>query len=275
MIGTTAKSGKYLYYECNTHYKKGKHGCHGIRVARDKLEGFVLSRIKENILTEENLTELVYLVNEELLETTSRNEKELHQVEKQLKQVSKRLSKLYAALEGGKLDLDDLAPRIKELRMDQHELQECRNQLLSNIESKNPEALDAKIVMSYVKELEQLLVQASFLQQKSFLRSFVKRVEVKPETIILDYTIPLPIKKNRTSSREVLDINRFGSGGWIRTNDLRVMGPISYHYESRRHIDVFYLRGFPHEGQFIDLAPTTLIIPNILPQFLHLTLVST
>ena len=51
-------------------------------------------------------------------------------MEKQLKQVSNRLSKLYAALESSKLDLDDLAPRIKEVRMDQHELQERRNQLL-------------------------------------------------------------------------------------------------------------------------------------------------
>ena len=84
MIGSAAKSGKYLYYECDTHYKKGKAGCIGFRVPKDKLEGFILDRIKENILTEDNLTQLVYLVNEELLETAVRDEKELSQIEKQL-----------------------------------------------------------------------------------------------------------------------------------------------------------------------------------------------
>jgi hypothetical protein len=200
MIGSAAKSGRYLYYECDNHYKKGKDSCVGIRVAKDKLEGFVLGRIKENILTEENLTELVHLVNEELVESASRHEKELREIEKRLTQVSNRLTKLYVALESEKLDLDDLAPRIKELRAYQHELQQRQDQLLNKIESKTPETLDATTVMSYVKELEQVLGQATFLQQKTFLRSFVKRVEVNPQTVVLDYTIPLPVEKKELPS---------------------------------------------------------------------------
>ena len=166
-------------------------------------------------------------MNEELIDTATRYEKELRQIEKQLTQVSNRLSKLYVALESGKLDLDDLAPRIKELRAYQHELQQHRNHLLSKIDSRNPETLDADIVMSYVRELEKVLGQASFLQQKTFLRSFVKRVEVNPQTVALDYTIPLPMEKNRTSSREVLDINRIGSAYRIRTGDLLLEREVS------------------------------------------------
>jgi site-specific DNA recombinase len=215
MIGSAAKSGKYLYYECNTHFKKGKEGCVGFRVAKSKLEEFVMGRIKENILTEDNLTELVHLVNEELIETANRHEKELQQTEKQLAQVCNKLNRLYVALESGKLELDDLAPRIKELRANQQDLQQRRDFLLSKIESKTPETLDTAVVMGYARELGQVLEQASFLQQKTFLRSFVKRIEVNPQTVVLEYTIPLPLEKNRTSTREVLDINRIGSGGWI------------------------------------------------------------
>ncbi len=51
----------------------------------------------------------------------------------------------------------------------------------------------------------------------------MKRAEINPKGVVLDYTIPLPLEKNRTSTREVLCINKDGSGGWIRTNDLRVM----------------------------------------------------
>ncbi len=59
--------------------------------------------------------------------------------------------------------MDDLAPRIKELRAYQHELQQQRDNLLSRIESSNPEELDANEVISYVNELEQILGEASFL----------------------------------------------------------------------------------------------------------------
>ena len=215
MIGTAAKSGKYLYYECDARFKKGKDSCVGLRVRKDMVEKFALEKIKEDILTKENLTKLVSLVNNELLNTYSHREKQLDDTEKNLAQISGKLTKLYAALESGKLEMDDLAPRIKELRAQQNELQQQRNSLLSKIESGNPEQLDTNEVVSYVNELEQVLGEASFLQQKSFLRTFVKRVEINPKGLALEYTIPLPLNKNRTSVMEVLNIDKVGSGGWI------------------------------------------------------------
>lgn len=71
--------------------------------------------------------------------------------------------------------------------------------------------------MSYVKELQQVLGEVSFLEQKTFLRSFVKRIEVNPQTVTIDYTIPLPLEKNRTSTKEVLYINSLGSPHWKDT----------------------------------------------------------
>ena len=72
-------------------------------------------------------------------------------------QTSNKLTKLYMALESGKLDLEDLAPRIKELRVYQQELQKQRDHLLSSVNSKASESLDTETVIGYVKELEQIL----------------------------------------------------------------------------------------------------------------------
>jgi site-specific DNA recombinase len=215
MIGTAAKSGKYLYYECDARFKKGKDSCVGLRFRKEMVENFVLDKIRQNILTKENLTKLVHLINGELLETASRLEKQLEQTEKELTKISGKLTKLYVALESGKLDMDDLAPRIKELRAYQHELQQQRDSLIARIESDEPEKLDENEVMSYVNELEQVLGEKSFLQQKTFLRRFVKRVEINPKGFVMDYTIPVPVDNNRTSTREVLYINKDGSGGWV------------------------------------------------------------
>ena len=215
MIGTAAKSGQYQYYECDSRFKKGKDGCEGLRFRKEMLEDFVLEKIRKNILTRENLTKLVHLINSELLESASRLEKQLAQTEKELVKISGKLTKLYVALESGKLEMDDLAPRIKELRASQHELQQQRDNLLSRIESDEPEEVDPKEVLDYVNELEQVLGEKSFLQQKTFLRQFVKRMEFNPEGVVLDYTIPVPAGKNRTSTKEVLYIKQDGRASGI------------------------------------------------------------
>ena len=94
MIGTAAKSGKYSYFECDARFKKGKDSCAGLRFRKDMVENFILGRIRENILTKENLTKLVHLINGESLETASRHEKQLDQTEKQLAMVSGKLDKV-------------------------------------------------------------------------------------------------------------------------------------------------------------------------------------
>ncbi len=239
LIGTAAKSGKYPYYECNSRYKKGKDSCDGIRLGKDYLEGFVVSRIIENILTEENLKKLVSMINSELLETSTRSKTQLLQTEKQLTQTSNKLTRLYSALESGKLELEDLAPRIKELRANQKEFQRRRDQLLESVNSEEVDSLDTDTVISHVNELGQILKESSFVQRKTFISSFIRHIEVYPDKIIIDYNLPLPLETNRTSSREVLRIDRVGSGGWIRTNDLRVMSPTSFHCSTpRRHLSI-------------------------------------
>jgi hypothetical protein len=79
----------------------------------------------------------------------------------------------------------------------------------------------------HVNELEQVLGEKSFLQQKTFLRRFVKRMEFNPEGVVLDYTIPVPVRKNRTSTREVLYIKQDGSAYGIRTRGLLLEREVS------------------------------------------------
>jgi len=52
-----------------------------------------------------------------------------------------------------------------------------------------------------VNDLKALLCKGSIAEQKSFLRSSIKRFEVNLPQIIIDYTIP-PQKKRQNPSRE-------------------------------------------------------------------------
>jgi len=107
--------------------------------------------------------------------------------------------------------LDDLAPRLKELRVQQRELQERRDELLDKMNSESTHVLDLKATLEYASDLKNLLNSASFLEQKAFLRSFAKMVEFNLPEVAIDYTIPLPLEDGLTSTSEVLRINKNGS----------------------------------------------------------------
>jgi site-specific DNA recombinase len=125
--------------------------------------------------------------------------------------VAKRLAKLYAALETGQVALDDLAPLLKELRVQQRELQERRDELLDKMNSESTHVLDLKATQEYTLDLKNLLKSASFLEQKAFLRSFVKRMEFDLPQVEHRLHATLPLEDGLTSTSEVLRINKTGS----------------------------------------------------------------
>jgi len=114
MVGQ-GSSPRYRYYMCVNARRKGREVCPSPLLPTDKVEGLVVDRIKDYILTEENLEELVRLTNEELFQTSSEDRERLGILESQIADVESRLGKLYNALETGEIKTSDLAPRISAL----------------------------------------------------------------------------------------------------------------------------------------------------------------
>ena len=217
MLGCAAKSSKYFYYACHNYCKRGKDVCGARLINKDRLESFVIDRIKVNILTETNLTELVKLTNEEIRHSRGEAEEKLEGVDRQIGDLRERLHKLYDALETGKLEIDELAPRIRELKARIDEMEKQRNSFVEDMESEEVELLSAPAVKEYADDLRSLLSKGSIMEQKSFLRSFVKRIEVNLPDVAIDYTIPLESKKVEPLAREVLPFAQTGSPGRTRT----------------------------------------------------------
>ena len=92
----------------------------------------------------------------------------------------------------------------------------------------SPRELNLETVEKYVSGLKELLRSSSFVEQKSFLRSFVKRIELSEPQVAIDYTVPLPIS-GLTTTREVLRIGKLGSPGRIRTYNQAVNSRPLYH----------------------------------------------
>ena len=234
LIGQEAKGGRFAYYVCGTLLKKGAGTCPARYLNARRFESLVINKIKEHILTEENLTKLVGLVNEEMDSFATGHRSRLEAVDSELADVNRRLGHLYDALETGKLSLEDLAPRIQNLRHRQDQLEAAKQDIEDALLNRKAELADLNALVEYVEDLKTVLTDSPLTERRAFIRSFVKEVKVIGDEATLSYTIPLPPGGVMEEKAGVLPIVQHGSGGWIRTNDLRVMSPTSYHCSTPR-----------------------------------------
>ena len=231
LVCQEAKSGEYSYYQCGTLLKQGAGSCQARYLNSKKFERLVIDKIKERILTEDNLRELVKLVNEEMDAMMSETRQHLDTVTTEIAEVHRRLERLYDALETGKLSMNDLAPRIQTLRSREDQLQAARLDLDDALAQRKIELVDADVVRSYVENLRDVLSDSSLVEQKAFIRSFVKEVRVTGKEVLLIYTMPLPPEGSLQETAGVLDTVHYGGRYWTRTSDLlrvkQALSPLS------------------------------------------------
>ena len=214
LVGKYAKSGKFAYYVCGTLDKKGSGACQTRYLNSGWFEGLVIEKIRERILTKENLVNLVRMVNEEMDSTMKSYQDELNLISDAITDVNHRLERLYDAIETGKLNLDDLVLRIRELRSRQDQLQARRIEIESHMSDRKVELADLETISGYVNDLHDLLKEGSLAERRSFIRSFVREVTVTGDEVVLNYTMPL-LSDNITIGKEgVLPTVQYGGRYW-------------------------------------------------------------
>lgn len=214
LIGRDAKSGRFSYYVCGTLDKKGAGACPSRYLNSKKFEGLVIDKIKEHILTEDNLTRLVSQVNEQIDSASGEYRDELKLISRKEEGVSARLNRLYDAVETGKISLDDLTPRIRELRRHQEQLLSRRIELEALMSDRKVELADFGMVKDYASDLRQTLDESPLSERRAFIRSFVEDIIVTKKEVQLSYTAPLLPKGLSEEKVEVLPTVRYGGRYW-------------------------------------------------------------
>lgn len=192
MIGHGTGASRYRYYICGSAHRKGREVCPLPMLPKDKAERFIIDRIKNCILTEENLEELVKLTNEELDQACDEEGERLELLRAQITEVDSKLGKLYDALETGEFKGGELSPRIKDLSRKKEELQRAKAKAEEMLHYKTLDIADPQLVRNYASDLRNLLATSSITEERSFLKSFIKRIEVDESQVKMYYTIPIP-----------------------------------------------------------------------------------
>ena len=192
LTAAEAKSGRYTYYVCHSLLKKGKGTCKTPRLNSKKFEGLIVSNIRDNILTESNIRDLVRIVDEEMDGVAREQRKKLKIIEEELEEVKKRLGRIWLAIETTDIEMSDASDRIKEHRERKEKL-EAAAEGAREVLSKRRVTLDkVETITDFARDMSEYLKTSDLTESRAFIRSFVKEVSVRPGMATILYCIPTP-----------------------------------------------------------------------------------
>ena len=200
-----AKSGQFTYYVCHSLLKRGQGACDTPRLNSKRFERMIIDSIRENILTESNIRELVKLVNEELDSVIREQREKVEAVDEELTEIRRRLDRLWQAVETTDLEINDILPRIREHKERQEKLEIAADEARAILAVRMQGLGDEETIAAYVKEMSDFLMESELTETRAFIRSFVKEIGVVPGKATIRYTIPMP-KDSPIKGRDAQEI---------------------------------------------------------------------
>ena len=200
-----AKSGQFTYYVCHSLLKQGQGACEAPRLNARRFERMIIENIRENILTESNIRELVKLVNEELDSVIKEQREKVEAIEEELNEIRRRLDRLWVAVETTDLEINDILPRIREHKERQEKLEVAADEARAILAVRMRGLGDEETISAYVREMSDFLMESELTETRAFIKSFVKEIGVVPGKAVIRYTIPMP-QDSLVSGRDAQEI---------------------------------------------------------------------
>ena len=109
-VGQQAKGDQFAYYFCGTLHRDSDGVCESHYLNAPRVEDFIVEKIRERILTEETIVDLIILVAEDIDTLAEELAGRVEVLEEELTDVRRRLGRPYEALEAGGLTSQVLSP---------------------------------------------------------------------------------------------------------------------------------------------------------------------
>ena len=148
----------------------------------------MLKRIRDHILSEENLNRLIDLVNAEYEKRRMSADADRSAIRAEVEGRRRRLDRLFESLETGHLGFSDVAPRIKKVRDEIDELEKRFERVTTD---SGKIGISRAHVTGAVDQLRRTLATGTATQRKQFIRSFVLKIVYDFPKFTIYYTFPV------------------------------------------------------------------------------------
>ena len=150
------------------------------------------ANVRENVLTESNIRDLVKLLDEEMDGIAKEQRQKLETIEGELEEVKRRLGRIWQFIENTDIEQAEAADRIREHRERQEQLEDAAQEARSMLAERRVMLDSADTIATFAADMSEFLKTSELTETKAFVRSFVKEIEVKPGKAAIVYSIPTP-----------------------------------------------------------------------------------
>ena len=192
LTAAEAKSGRYTYYVCQSLIKRGRGSCDTPRLNAKHFERLIIEQLRDHILTESNIRELVKLVDEEMDGVAREQRAKLETNEAELAELRRRMDRLWHAVETSDLEINDILPRLKQHQERQELLETAADEARRALSERRAILDSAEAIAAFAEEMSDFLSTSELTETRAFIRSFVKEIVVNPGKATIRYTIPMP-----------------------------------------------------------------------------------
>ena len=192
LTAAEAKSGRYTYYVCHSLLKKGRGTCKTPRLNAKRFEGLIIGNIRDNILTESNIRDLVKIVDEEMDGMAREQRKRLKVIEEELEEVKRRLGRIWQVIETTDIEMSDATARIREHRERKEKLEAAAEDARATLRERRVTLDKVETITAFAQDMSEFLRTSELTESRAFIRSFVREIEVRPGKATIHYSIPTP-----------------------------------------------------------------------------------
>ncbi len=192
LTAAEAKSGKYTYYVCQSILKKGSGSCATPRISAKSLEETIIRNLRENVLTEGNIRGLVNVLDEEMDGLAHEQRGRLESIEGELEDVKRRLARIWHVIETTDMEMADAAERVRELKDRREKLEQAADEARAVLAERRALLDRAETIAAFAADMSVFLRTSELTETRSFIRSFVKEIQIEPGKATIVYIIPMP-----------------------------------------------------------------------------------
>ena len=192
LTAAEAKSGKYTYYVCQSMLKRGPGACSAPRLNARTFEKLIVDQIRENVLTESNIRDLVRLLDEEMDGVAGEQRERLATIEGELEDVKRRLGHIWQAIETTDIEMSDASERIKEHRERKERLEIAAEEARGLLSERRHFLDSADTIAAFAEDMSEFLKTSELTETKAFVRCFVKEIAVGCGRAVILYSLPTP-----------------------------------------------------------------------------------
>ena len=174
----TSRSGRvHRYYSCSSNARMGKTACKGRSIRMDRLDHLVIDQIIERLLKPARLQQMLAGVEQLRAARASEVDKRVRALEERLAEADERLRRLYALVESGLAELDDLLKdRIAALRTDR-EVARVALERARGVGQRQV-VIDDDRLQAFGRFMRERLTTGDIPFRKAYLSAIIDRVEV-------------------------------------------------------------------------------------------------